>query len=291
MKVRYVFAKTHNILKLQRNIQQRLCNHSEGVVKVLIYHDIPESRLGKFHDQIKALYDNYIFITPNQFHFFMAGNCNLRGLNLLLTFDDGFLSSRTAAEEVLGPLGIKALFFVTVNFVGISDEQQWKHFVSDKICGGTEHVQNFKPEYMPMGWQDIFWLRDNGHTIGSHTLSHPGLSFRLTENVLASEIIQSGDILEEKLDTAIDDFAYPFGNIESISPQAIAQIQKRYKYCFSGIRGLNRPLTHPMGIFRDSVNLDDTIDYLKFQVENGLSWLYYRKSRKLQSLINEARVG
>jgi hypothetical protein len=105
-----------------------------------------------------------------------------------------------------------------------------------------------------------------------------------------SEIIDSGNILRKKLNTNVDDFAYPFGNIESICPKAIAQIQKQYKYCFSGIRGLNVPSTSPMGIFRDPVSLDDTIDCLRFQVENGLSWLYYKKSKTLRSFIEVAQT-
>lgn len=290
MRFRYVFAKTHNILKLYRNILWCSSNNNKGAVKVLIYHDIPESKLEIFHNQIKTLHSDYHFLTPDKFHSFITGDSHLSGLNLLVTFDDGFQSSKIAAEKVLGPLGIKALFFVTVNFIGLSDEQQWKLFVSRKICDGNKFVQHIGPEHAPMSWQDLFWLKDNGHTIGSHTLNHSKLSSQLSEDVLISEIIQSGDILTKKLNTTIEDFAFPFGNIESISSRAILQIRKKYKYCFSGIRGLNRPSTHSIGILRDPVNFDDTTDYLKFQIENGLSCLYYKKSKVLQNLIKQAHI-
>lgn len=287
MKLRYGFGKVHNMLRFRRKVLGYFGGGDKGFVKVLVYHDIPEAKLSRFCEHIKCLHNNYTFITPEQFHSFMAGNMQLSSLNLLLTFDDGFLSSRIAAEKVLDPLRIKALFFVTVNFIGLSDERQWKLFASNKIFDGKKPVQQLGQEHTPMNWQDLLWLRDNGHAIGSHSLNHS----RLTENFSVSEIIESGNILGKKLNTNVDDFAYPFGNIKSICPKAITQIQKRYKYCFSGLRGLNVPSAYPMGISRDPVNLDDTIDYLRFQVENGLSWLYYRKLKSLRNFIKIAQTG
>ncbi|MGD0784509.1 MAG: polysaccharide deacetylase family protein [Sedimentisphaerales bacterium] len=285
MKLRYSFGKVHNILRFRRKVLGCFGGGNKGFVKVLVYHDIPGVKLSRFCEHIKCLHNNYTFITPEQFHTFMAGNMQLSGLNLLLSFDDGFLSSRIAAEKALGPLGIKALFFVTVNFIGLSDEQQWKLFASNRMFNGKKQVQQLGPEYAPMSWQDLLWLQDNGHSIGSHSLNHS----RLTENFSVSEIVKSGSILREKLGTNIYDFAYPFGDIESICPKVITQIQKRYKYCFSGVRGLNTSLTHPMGILRDPVDLDDPVAYLRFQVENGLSWLYRKKTKVLNDFIKIAQ--
>ena len=285
MKLRYGLGKLHNILRFRRKMLRFLGGGNKGIVKVLIYHDIPDAKLERFRRHIKILSDNYSFITPGQFHSFIAEDIQLNGLNLLLSFDDGFLSSRIAAEKVLGPLGIKALFFVTINFIGLSDEQLWKLFASNKIFDGKKQVQQLGPEYAPMSWQDLLWLQDNGHSIGSHSLDHS----RLTGKFSVSELVESASILREKLSTSIYDFAYPFGDIESICPKAITQIQKQYKYCFSGVRGLNSSLTHPMGILRDPVDLDDTADYLRFQVENGLSWLYCKKSKVLNDFIKIAQ--
>lgn len=287
MRPRYLLGKLYNVFKIQRQILSYCRDNCKGAVKILIYHDIPASRLEQFNDHIKALYNSYPFLTPNQFHAFMNGDYCMEGLHLLITFDDGFLSSKIAAMEILEPLKIKSFFFVTANFIGLTNEALWRRFVSQKIYDGLKHENEIGHEYAPMDWKDIIWLKNHGHTIGSHTLNHVRLSRLPTVDALASEIIGSGDILEKRLDMTINDFAYPFGDIGSISPEALALIQKRYKYCFSGLRGLNRPSTHPMSIFRDAINLGDTVDYLKLQAEDGLSLLYRKQSKKLRSMIKD----
>jgi hypothetical protein len=44
-----------------------------------------------------------------------------------------------------------------------------------------------------------------------------------------------------------------------------------------------------MGILRDPVDLDDPVAYLRFQVENGLSWLYRKKTKVLNDFIKIAQ--
>jgi peptidoglycan/xylan/chitin deacetylase (PgdA/CDA1 family) len=290
MKLRYVLGKTHNILQARRRLISKFFNNNEGLVKVLTYHDIPENQLEQFNNHIKFLYDSYPFLNLDDFHSFLGGNNYIEGLHLLITFDDAFLSSKIAAAEILEQLGIKAVFFVTANFVGLSDEYEWKNFVSNRFFNGNKSFQEIGREYAPMSKDDLLWLRDKGHAIGSHSLNHMRLPC-LPKEELESEIVGSGDFLAGELKIAIDDFAYPFGDIGSINAASMTLIRRRYKCCFSGIRGLNKPSTSPMAIFRDSVSLDDTPDYLKFIVEDGLSVMYYGKSKTLRNMAEKLSVG
>lgn len=287
LKPRYFFGKSYNIFRIKRNVLSWCLNDYRGAVKVLMYHDILASRLEQFNNHIKTLYNSYPFLSPKQFHSFIKGDYRIEGLHLLITFDDGFLSSKVAAMEVLEPLKIKSIFFVAANFIGLSDELKWRHFVSQKIYDGKKPENEIGQEYTPMNWEDLIWLKEYGHSIGSHTLNHVRLSKLLTVDALISEIIESGNTLAKRLDVTIEDFAYPFGDIGSISAEALAVIQQRYKYCFSGIRGLNRPSTHTMSILRDVISLDDPLDYLILQVENGLSFWYREQAQVLRSMIKD----
>ena len=81
-----------------------------------------------------------------------------------------------------------------------------------------------------MDWNDLESLLDNHHTIGSHTATHAKLSAILSNEKLKYEIIDSADIIESKLGSKIDHFAFTFGNSESMSHEAIKLAKKRFKY-------------------------------------------------------------
>ena len=67
-----------------------------------------------------------------------------------------------------------------------------------------------------MNYSNLTDLLNDGHSIGSHTLSHQRLSGINSSEFLTKEIRDSKLELERKLNTTIDHFAYPFGDIESI---------------------------------------------------------------------------
>ncbi|MBE8352120.1 polysaccharide deacetylase family protein, partial [Leptospira borgpetersenii] len=105
---------------------------------------------------------------PEVFAEMVRGEKEILGRNLLLTFDDGYLSNRIVAEEILEPLGIKALFFIISDFVDIQKKQEIRKFISNNIYPSftVEQVPDF---WAPMRWEDLEVLLHKGHSIGSHT--------------------------------------------------------------------------------------------------------------------------
>ena len=101
-----------------------------------------------------------------------------------------------------------------------------------------------------MNWDDLSALLEQGHTIGAHTKSHARLSTISDTEELKSEIVYSADLIEKKLGIEIEHFAYTFGDINSINQQAIDIARIRFRYIYSGIRGLNRAGNY--GIYRDT---------------------------------------
>lgn len=286
MKLRYLAGYGVPFLTLCRRGSLLLCNNNSGYVKVLMYHHIPESKQELFKRQIQFLASYNKFLTPIQFQEFLQEKYRISGTNLLLTFDDGFKSNRIVAEEILYPLGIKGIFFVSTEFIGLQDAQKRNEFIVQQIYDGYANNSEISFDMEPLTWEDLEYLLAQGHAIGSHGRNHRRLSSIHSQEELHDEIIESGNLLEEKLGIPITYFAYPFGDIDSISKQAFNVIKARYQYCFSGVRGANYYPTSGYVILRDTISIDDPPQYVRFIIENGLDVMYKKKVRRLLELAN-----
>ena len=108
----------------------------------------------------------------------------------------------------------------------------------------------------------------------------------MSGGALNQEIVESGDILEQKIGGKINWFAYPFGDIDSISAEALSIIFGRFKFCRSGIRGPNPK--NSKGQFSDQLGLDQPFAYQKLIVEGGLDFLYRSRRNKFRRLNDAA---
>ena len=135
-----------------------------------------------------------------------------------------------------------------------------------------------------MNIDDLIWLRSKGHSIGAHTVSHYHLSHMREPQQLEYEITAPQKILEELLDEEINAMAYPFGDINSINHGTFAVIRKHYRYCYSGIRGVNTSKTPNLAVKREAVSLNYPPNYLEFLMEGGLDWYYFYKSKRLDRM-------
>ena len=105
-------ATTYPALNLYRKLKNIAGFKKEARLRVLLYHDIaPEDRIA-FERQLKWLSHRWSFISPDYFTEVLNGETTIQKDSLLLTFDDGFASNRNVVEEILNPMGIKALFLL-----------------------------------------------------------------------------------------------------------------------------------------------------------------------------------
>jgi peptidoglycan/xylan/chitin deacetylase (PgdA/CDA1 family) len=93
---------------------------------------------------------------------------------VILTFDDGYRSQYTNAKPILDKYGYKATFNIVCNYVGGGE--------------GTVHPN------VKMTWEDIIALHNEGHDIGSHTMSHDDLD-SLSEKGIEYEVGGSKECL------------------------------------------------------------------------------------------------
>ena len=254
-------------------------------VTVLMLHNISRNNFKNFKELIINIAKEYNFLTRDEFHLFLNGELDLKAKTLLLTFDDGFYSNFLIAKEILDPLDIKAIFFVLPGFIDCSSNKEQVSFVVDSIYSGRPPSDIRRAEMVPMGWNHLSELINNGHSIGSHTYNHYRLSEIMENDLLEREIIRAGNYLENKLGVEIQDFAYPFGNIDSINQDAMAIVKQRYKYIYSGVRGSNLWNTDPAALKREVINITDSIKYNLSIISGGLSPFYYNHRRQLDLMI------
>jgi len=270
--------------KLKINIFKTSKN--KGSIFPLILHDIPLNQINYFKGLLVKLIKEYNFLNPEDFVSFIKGDSNLNKNYNMLTFDDGFYSNYTIAKEVLEPLGIKAIFFVSTEFIDSYNRDMQEKFIKQNICLG-EYPSNMNIDQMqPMSWENLSELVNMGHTIGSHTKNHLRLSEINKDNLLKEEIIASGNRIEEMLRIKVEHFAFPFGDIGSIDKKALDLIRKRYKYIYSGVRGRNSYGTNPFAIRREALDIGDSYEYNRFIAGGGLSFYYWKARRQLDAMVS-----
>jgi len=135
-------------------------------------------------------------------------------------------------------MGIKALFFVVSDFVNIGKGDDYKAFIA-RYMWPRLTAETIPNHWRNMSWEDLAWLLKTGHTVGAHTRRHARLSLLRQMKELNTEIIDSANLLESNLGVEINHFAYPFGNLSSFSPEALAVARKRFAFIHTNLRGDN----------------------------------------------------
>lgn len=114
---------------------------------------------------------------------------------VIVTFDDGRVNQYTYAFPVLKKLGFVATFFPFTHAIGRN------------------------PRYFT--WAQLKEMQNAGMTIGSHTSLHVDVRKIKDAKQWHDEIVGSREVLQEKLGTPVDFFAYPFGALSERGDSAV----------------------------------------------------------------------
>lgn len=184
---------------------------------------------------------------------------------VIITFDDGYEDNYLNAYPILKELGFHGIFFVTTNY--ISNQLLMEVDKDDELA------------YNKMMTYDELKEMISGHmVIGSHTKSHFWLT-GLDETLLNDEIVQSKKLLEEKLGTHIETFAYPAGMYDQ---NTLDTVKKTYKSAYVTSRGSDLKLFQkdPYQIERETISRDDSMLMFKLKV-----WGIHRYLRKFWTVV------
>ncbi|NPV85627.1 MAG: polysaccharide deacetylase family protein [Anaerolineae bacterium] len=191
-----------NAVSATRTIQK---DRAAIIAPILLYHHIAEgedSRYyvspARFEQQMSLLYSlGYTTIPVSRLVEAMHDDTViLPARPLVVTFDDGNLDVYQTAYPIMQ----KYAFTATMYLVG-------KYLNSEGFVS-TDQMR----EMIAAGWE-----------IGSHSMSHVKL---FEAQSLSDEILESRLFLEEKIDTPVYSFAYPFGIYDAM----LAEKVKSYGY-------------------------------------------------------------
>ena len=281
-----VLAASYPALSAFRKFENLIGYNKSARLRVLLYHDFAPEEHIIFESQLAWLSRNWSFISPEQFVSIINGEETIQKNSLLLTFDDGFSSNRRIAEKILNPRGIQALFFVVSELVAIEDPEEARQFIARQIQPGASKEK--LPNYVGnMKWADLEALLEQGHTIGAHSRTHARLSEIKSSSSLIDEIVSSADRLGSRLGVDIEHFAYPFGDLDSFSIQAIKLAQRRFRYVYSGLRGNNDNETPAFAIRRDALKPTDANALMGAFLEGGADFLYTDSLKHLEGWAEE----
>ena len=125
---------------------------------------------------------------------------------LAVTFDDSYRSVLRAAHPILARLGIPGTVFVPTDFAGSGEPMAWP---------GIDHWLEtpHRHELVPMSWDELAALSDDGWEIGAHTRSHPHLT-ELPDAALGDELGGARVAVEDHLGEQCRSIAYPYGDVD-----------------------------------------------------------------------------
>ena len=244
--------------------------------RILNIHDILEKDFDHLEKTLLTLKKNWEFIDPSTLHMM---NKKINKNCILLTFDDGYKSQKIFADKILNKHKIKAIFFVVTNFLNINHKDDAKKFVLKNIDKNIYKNQLRYDEVDNMNFEDLLKLKSDNHLIGSHTVNHKKLTNINNLEELKFEIYDSKKKLENILKCKIDNFAYTYGDINSINQQVLNNLRKYYKNIFSGIRGNNFSFNSKTIFLRDELSPSYSSELINSFLF-GYSDLYYYKKQK-----------
>jgi peptidoglycan/xylan/chitin deacetylase (PgdA/CDA1 family) len=244
-----------------------------------MYHDINPKDFYLFESQILNIKkDGWKFIDPKNLD--KISKKNLRGKNVILTFDDGFYSNILLERNILKKFKIKAAYFIPTDFILMKKKSQCIKFIKTKLK--LKNYSNLSLKRINMNVRDIIELDNKKHSIGNHTKSHIDFSKTTLLKKMKDEITEIRNKKLKKIIKKNSFFSYPFGRIQDISSKSLKIVLNNYKFIFLGIRGNNNNFSLKNKIiFRENISIHHN-KMMYLSILNGyFDFLYLPKRKKI----------
>jgi len=182
-------------------------------VPILMYHYISRAPAGSdavrtdlsldpalFEEQLAWLAANhYQSVSLADLTLALQAGAPLPEKPVILTFDDGYADSYTAAFPLMRKYGFSATFFVVTSFL---DEN--------------------RPGYLT--WDQVIEMHSAGMQFGSHTYTHPDLRGQSVE-YLIWQILGSKEAIEARTGEPVRFFCYPVGLYDERTVEVLRSLQ------------------------------------------------------------------
>lgn len=232
-----------------------------------------------FENQIIKLKRHFHFTTPQDF---FAGKCK-NGINLFLTFDDGYRDNFDLAFPILTKYSIPAAFFISTSKLDSDDfllhdkvrylvqrnllDSEYAKIPLNMYKGDKNYSEEFisyinsvfiknNPNHrLMMTSSEIKTLFDSGFIIGNHTHNHIGLTFLDKENQ-RDEIEVCSAKIEKIVSRKVSHFAYPNGLYNDDTISVLRDLSFDFGYSVNG--GVNTTHENKHLIKRIGINITDS---------------------------------
>lgn len=230
------------LVGLPRAVWGFLTRNPRTTCMVLCYHSLPSCDAGRFARQVSWMLK---LTTP-----IAVGEMNRlkRGVrHVLVTFDDGLLSTSENALPVLARRQVPCVFFVPVGYLGRAPhwitESGWS--TAGETVVTAEQLRQLSPE----------WVE-----IGSHSVTHRRFC-DLDQNEARWEMEESKRQLEVITARRVVCFSFPYGY--DTAPLVRQATQAGYQHVFTSMLRRPQPVGQPIVTGRLHVSPDDwTLEFI-----------------------------
>ena len=253
----------------------------EGVI-VLTTHEVKQKNLSNFELRIKEILKSHTFISPDFFFDYLKGNKAINKKSVLMTFDDGFLSSFNATLEILNKYNIKAIFFIPTAILYLKSKEDKINFLVNNIYFNNLNKKNFDHEdYEFMKIKHLKILNDNGHMICPHTHSHAKVNSLKSIKSFNEELVKPKELISKLFRNKVNAMAIPVGSHRVINKASFNHIVSNYEYNFMTLYGSNLKSTNPHLLYRVNFPQDSSENYLIKILSGFYDKFYYCRMKKL----------
>jgi peptidoglycan/xylan/chitin deacetylase (PgdA/CDA1 family) len=186
-----------------------------------------------FEAQVRYLAERRLAVSLDDVCAFVAGLRTVPDGAVLVTIDDGCLSTLRWAAPILARHGVPAVAYVTPALVGAG-----------------------KPDVLPerfLTWEELAELPGYGVELGAHGYTHRSMG-QLPPEEIWNEAHRSRETFRERLDLDVRSFAYPFGTFGDFSETTErALADAGYEVAFNSQHGSIRRGMDPISLPRVKV--------------------------------------
>lgn len=180
----------------------------------------------RFFAQLKALHRYCDFVNFEDAVSMIENGVIPSRPTVAFSFDDGWRDCFTQIAPQLEKFGVNAMFFINPNLIDAAENND-RDYIENFTVNTTK-----SPGKHPMTWSQIRNLQKRGFSIGAHTLDHYCINDDDTEE-LEHQIGDCRTIIETRLETPCDNFAFPYGRLEHANMKSVKIACKHYRHVFS----------------------------------------------------------
>jgi len=139
--------------------------------------------------------NGYHTITPAQLVAYLTEGEPLPDRPIVISMDDGYKDVYESAHPILSELGLVPILFIVPEYIGYGAY---------------------------LDWAQLQELVASGYAIGAHGYDHSNLR-KADDQELEHQIVDSRDILAERLGVTVDAFCYPYGSYDERTLAMLAE--------------------------------------------------------------------